>query len=149
MLKKLESPDSEEIDNISNIWLNSNLDTHYFVNRDYWIVNLEKVKKMFPDSTIYVYYANNQIVGFAGLYANYIAGIFIKDSYRNKGIGRLFLQRLKSDYNVLKLHVYEKNERAIRFYSKHQFEIISKEFEKETQEHEYLMEWNNNRNPHN
>ena len=50
---------------------------------------------MLPDSTIYVYYADNQIVGFAGLYEQYIAGIFITDNYRNKGIGRLILERLK------------------------------------------------------
>lgn len=99
---------------------------------------------MLPDSTIYVYYANNQIVGFSGLYEQYIAGIFITSNYRNKGIGSLLLERLKNDYNVLNLHVYEKNESAIRFYTKHQFEIRSKEFEEETQEYEYLMEWNSN-----
>ena len=50
---------------------------------------------MFSDSTIYVYYADNQIVGFAGLYEQYIAGLFITDNYRNKGIGRFLLERLK------------------------------------------------------
>lgn len=144
MIKKLDNLDPGSIEKISNIWLNSNLDAHDFIKRDYWIDNLDKVKKMFPDSTIYVYYADNQIVGFAGLYEQYIAGIFITDKYRNKGIGRLLLERLKSDYNVLNLNVYEKNEGAIRFYTKHQFEIRSKEFEAETQEHEYLMEWNSN-----
>lgn len=144
MIKKLDNLDPGSIEKISNIWLNSNLDAHDFIKRDYWIDNLDKVKKMFPDSTIYVYYADNQIVGFAGLYEQYIAGIFITDNYRNKGIGRLLLERLKSDYNVLNLHVYEKNKGAIRFYTKHQFEIRSKEFEAETQEHEYLMEWNSN-----
>ncbi len=49
---------------------------------------------MLSDSTIYVYYADSQIVGFAGLYEQYIAGIFIADNYRNKGIGRLLLERL-------------------------------------------------------
>ena len=48
---------------------------------------------MLTDSTIYVYYADNQIVGFAGLYEQYIAGIFITDNYRNKGLGRLILER--------------------------------------------------------
>ncbi|MCD8844051.1 MULTISPECIES: GNAT family protein [Staphylococcus] len=54
------------------------------------------------------------------------------------------MERLKSDYNVLNLHVNEKNEGAIRFYTKHQFEIRSKEFEAETQEYEYFMKWDSN-----
>ncbi|MFQ3791821.1 GNAT family N-acetyltransferase [Staphylococcus nepalensis] len=74
----------------------------------------------------------------------YIAGLFITDNYRNKGIGRFLLERLKSDYNVLNLHVNEKNEGAIRFYTKHQFEIRSKEFEAETQEYKYFMKWDSN-----
>ncbi|WP_204201090.1 GNAT family N-acetyltransferase [Mammaliicoccus sciuri] len=144
MIKKLDNLDFESIEKISDIWLNSNLDSHDFIKREYWIDNLDKVKKMFSDSTIYVYYVDNQIVGFAGLYEQYIAGLFITDNYRNKGIGRFLLERLKSDYNGLNLHVYEKNERAIRFYTKHQFEIRSKEFEAETQEYEYFMKWDSN-----
>lgn len=144
MIKKLDNLDFESIEKISSIWLNSNIDAHDFIKREYWIDNLDKVKKMFPDSTIYVYYADNQIIGFAGLYEQYIAGIFITDNYRNKGIGRLLLERLKRDYNGLNLYVYEKNEGAIRFYTKHQFEIKSKEFEAETQEYEYLMKWDSN-----
>lgn len=144
MIKKLDNLDFETIEKILNIWLNSNLEAHDFIKREYWIDNLDKVKKMFSDSTIYVYYADNQIVGFADLYEQYIAGLFITDNYRNKGIGRFLLERLKSDYNGLNLHVYEKNERAIRFYTKHQFEIRSKEFEVETQEYEYFMKWDSN-----
>ncbi|ELH1953192.1 GNAT family N-acetyltransferase, partial [Staphylococcus pseudintermedius] len=103
MIKKLDNLDFESIEKISNIWLNSNFEAHDFIKREYWISNLDKVKKMFQDSSIYVYYAGNQIVGFAGLYEQYIAGIFITDNYRNKGIGRLLLERLKSDYNGLNL----------------------------------------------
>lgn len=95
MIKKLENMDSELIEKISYIWLNSNLDAHDFIKRDYWVDNFTKVKTILSDSTIYVYYADNQIVGFAGLYEQYIAGIFIIENYRNKGIGRLILERLK------------------------------------------------------
>lgn len=144
MIKKLDNLDFETIEKILNIWLNSNLEAHDFIKREYWIDNLDKVKKKFSDSTIYVYYADNQIVGFADLYEQYIAGLFITDNYRNKGIGRFLLERLKSDYNVLNLYVNEKNEGAIRFYTKHQFEIRSKEFEVETQEYEYFMKWDSN-----
>ena len=144
MIKKLDNLDFETIEEILKIWLNSNLEAHDFIKREYWIDNLDKVKKMFSDSTIYVYYADNQIVGFADLYEQYIAGLFITDNYRNKGIGRCLLERLKSDYNVLNLYVNEKNEGAIRFYTKHQFEIRSKEFEVETQEYEYFMKWDSN-----
>ncbi|MDW8545501.1 GNAT family N-acetyltransferase [Staphylococcus pseudoxylosus] len=143
MIKQLKSPSSEELDIISKIWLDANLEAHHFINRDYWINNLDQVKKMLPDSTIYVYYVENEIIGFVGLYENDIAGIFIKDSYRNKGIGKLFMEKLKNDYNTLKLYVYEKNVRATRFYLKRHFEIKCKNLEEETQEYEYFMEWTN------
>ena len=141
MIKQLKSPSSEEIDTISNIWLDSNLEAHHFINRGYWINNLDNVKVMLPDSTIYVYYVEKEIIGFVGLYENDIAGIFIKDSYRNKGIGKLFLEKLKNDYNRLKLYVFEKNVRATRFYLKYNFEVKSKNINEETQEYEYFMEW--------
>lgn len=95
MIKKLDNLDFETIEKILNIWLNSNLEAHDFIKREYWIDNLDKVKKMFSDSTIYVYYADNQIVGFADLYEQYIAGLFITDNYRNKGIGRFFIGKIK------------------------------------------------------
>ncbi|MBM2659153.1 GNAT family N-acetyltransferase [Staphylococcus pseudoxylosus] len=143
MIKQLKSPSSEELDIISKIWLDANLEAHHFINRDYWINNLDQVKKMLPYSIIYVYYVENEIIGFVGLYENDIAGIFIKDSYRNKGIGKLFMEKLKNDYNTLKLYVYEKNVRATRFYLKRHFEIKCKNLEEETQEYEYFMEWTN------
>ncbi|MGY0411948.1 acetyltransferase [Staphylococcus sp. mip270_02] len=49
-------------------------------------------------------------------------------------MGKLFLEKLKNDNNTLKLYVYEKNVRAIRFYLKHNFEIKSKNVEEETQD---------------
>lgn len=143
MIKQLKSPSSEELDIISKIWLDANLEAHHFINRDYWINNLDKVKKMLPDSTIYVYYVENEIIGFVGLYENDIAGIFIKYGYRNKGIGKLFLEKLKNEYNTLKLYVYEKNVSATHFYLKYHFEIKSKNLEEETQAYEYFMEWIN------
>ncbi|MGT0298676.1 hypothetical protein ACV566_03775 [Staphylococcus aureus] len=57
MIKKLDNLDYESIEKISNIWLNSNLEAHDFIKREYWISNFDKVKKMFPDSSIHVYYA--------------------------------------------------------------------------------------------
>ncbi|RBL73788.1 hypothetical protein [Staphylococcus aureus] len=47
MIKKLDSLDSESIEKISNIWLNFNLDAHDFIKHDYWIDNIDKVKKCY------------------------------------------------------------------------------------------------------
>lgn len=47
MIKKLDSLDSESIEKISNIWLNFNLDAHDFIKHDYWIDNIDKVKKYY------------------------------------------------------------------------------------------------------
>ena len=40
---------------------------------------------------------------------------------------------------LLRLHVYEKNQRAVKFYLREGFEISSEDFEETTGEKEYLM----------
>lgn len=47
MIKKLDSLDFELIEKILNIWFNFNLDVYDFIKYDYWIDNIDKVKKCY------------------------------------------------------------------------------------------------------
>ena len=64
------------------------MEAHDFIKREYWIDNLDKVKKC-SQIQQFTCIIDNQIVGF-DLYEQYIAGLFITDNYRNKGIGRFY-----------------------------------------------------------
>lgn len=44
MIRKLQKTD---INQVSHIWLNTNLKAHFFIPKQYWISNYEFVKEMF------------------------------------------------------------------------------------------------------
>ncbi len=59
------------------IWLDTNISAHKFIDSSYWKDNVEAVREMMPQATIYVYEHKEKIQAFAGLMGNYIAGIFV------------------------------------------------------------------------
>lgn len=134
----------KDLDNIMEIWLKSNIESHNFVDKNYWINNFDLVKSMIKESEIYIYEENNKILGFIGLSENYIAGIFIDKEFRNKGIGKNLLDYAKDKKDKLYLNVFEKNNKAMNFYIKNQFIISEKNFDDENNEYEYKLIWNKN-----
>ena len=59
-----------DIDKIMEIWLNSNIEAHNFIDKSYWEKNFEMVKNALPQAEIYIYEENNNIMGFVGLVEN-------------------------------------------------------------------------------
>ncbi len=88
MIRKLLNGD---IDRVADIWLKTNLKTHYFISNQYWKSNYELVKEMMSQSEVYVYEDDKMIQGFVGLNAEYIEGIFVSDEMQSCGIGKLFI----------------------------------------------------------
>lgn len=131
----------KEIEVVSDIWLQGNLEAHSFVKKNYWINNLNSVKEQFKEADIYVFVDNEQIMGFAGLQKNYLAAIFVKKEYQNHGVGRKLLDYLKREYSELSLDVYDKNIQAKNFYLQNNFKVIHENIDKSTNEVEYQMSW--------
>ena len=52
MIRKLLNGD---IDRVADIWLKTNLKTHYFISNQYWKSNYELVKEMMSQSEVYVF----------------------------------------------------------------------------------------------
>lgn len=138
MIRKYKKDDLEQI---LEIWINENISAHSFINKEYWIDNYKYVKQELPESNVYVYELNNKIIGFIGLNNKYIEGIFVKSKMQSHGIGNELIKKAKQINKELKLNVYEKNIRAIKFYKKHGFEITKRVVDKKTGEFEYIMEW--------
>lgn len=142
MIRKFQSKD---IDQIMEIWLNSNISAHEFIDSSYWKRNYESVKEMIPQATIYVCEENEEIQAFVGLMNNCIAGIFVSEEFQSKGIGTRLLNYCKGIHSNLILHVYHKNKRAIQFYLREDFIIHNEKIDENTGEMEYEMEWNTNK----
>ena len=132
-----------DLDSVMQIWLNTNIQAHSFISQDYWKSNFEMVKEMIPLAEIYVHEVDNanQIDGFIGLNNDYIEGIFIKDVAQSKGAGKQLLDHVKKVKSILKLSVYQKNEKATKFYLREKFSIQSETVDDNTGEKEFVMVW--------
>lgn len=139
MIRKLKETD---LDQVVGIWLNENLKAHDFISKKYWKNNLETVKNMLPEAEVYVYEEKNVIWGFIGLTHDFISGIFISSNRQSAGVGKQLLDYAKSRKSKLSLNVYQKNERAIQFYKREEFKIMSESMDVNTGEMEYFMMWN-------
>jgi hypothetical protein len=69
MIRKLLN---EDIDRVADIWLKTNLKTHYFISNQYWKSNYELVKEMMSQYEVYVFEADKMIQGFVGLNDKYM-----------------------------------------------------------------------------
>ncbi len=140
MIRKLKTND---IDTTMSIWLETNIKTHSFIPQKYWLDNYAMIKTIFPQAEIYVYEdaATGQIYGFIGFTDNYIEGIFVREAFQSRGIGKRLLDYAKSIKSTMSLRVYQKNTRAISFYQREQFVIQAESIDDNTREKEFLMTW--------
>lgn len=141
MIQLIETMTDKDLESIAAIWLESNLETHDFIDKNYWLMNYQNAKEMLPAAKLYAYLHDGKIVGFLGLINEYIAGIFVLKNYRSLGIGTQLLDFVKSENFTLTLNVYQKNQRAVQFYLRQGFTIQKKENDLETNEIELLMKW--------
>lgn len=138
MIRELQKAD---INQVADIWLDTNVTAHYFISSQYWQNNFELVKELLLQATVYVYEKNQEIQGFVGLNDEHIEGIFVSNEMRSHGIGKALLNYAKNKRNKLFLNVYQKNVRAIAFYRREGFEIQHSCFHEATKEKEYVMVW--------
>ena len=138
MIRKLQKSD---IDRVAEIWLDTNLKAHDFISEQYWRGNFDMVKEMFPQAEVYVYESDGKVQGFIGLDGEYIEGIFVFDKMQSRGIGKALLDYAKSRRSELRLNVYQKNTRAIRFYQREGFSVRSEGLDEAVGEKDYLMMW--------
>lgn len=138
MIRELEKTD---IDQVADIWLNTNIKAHNFIPAQYWQTNFDMVKEMLSQAEVYIYENKKNIQGFIGLQNDYIAGIFVPDKVQSQGIGKSLLNFAKDKKEELYLSVYQKNIRAIHFYQREGFKIQSENIDENTSEKEYRMTW--------
>ena len=132
----------EDLDRVMALWLNTNIQAHGFILKEYWLSNFDMVRDILPKAQVYVYEDQESIQGFVGLDNNgNIAGIFVSEGMQSKGIGKALLDVCKCLYPALSLNVYINNQRAIDFYLREGFIVKKKQIDKNTAEMEYSMIW--------
>lgn len=132
----------EDLDAVMYIWLSSNLEAHSFIPAEYWRKNAADVRAMIPEAEVTVCEEMGHILGFIGITeGGYIAGVFVEAKNRSHGVGHLLMENVKQTHQRLFLHVYQKNESAVRFYLREGFVETDRHPESETGEAELTMLW--------
>ncbi|MGL4450352.1 MAG: N-acetyltransferase [Sarcina sp.] len=134
----------DDIDRVMEIWLNTSIVAHDFIDSNYWKDNYSIVRERYmPICKTYVYEENGIVKGFISLLkVNFIGAIFIDNDQRGKGIGSKLMNFVKDKYNNLLLEVYKDNNQSVNFYKKHGFEIISENLSEDTHKVELVMAYN-------
>ena len=72
---------------------------------------------------------------------NFLAALFIDVRHQGEGYGKELLNFIKRDRENIQLKVYKKNKKAINFYLGNGFVIKEESLDEQTEEKEFLMEW--------
>lgn len=138
MIRKFRTSDTEQV---MKLWLTGNEDAHSFVPKEYWHLHYSEVQEALWKANVFVYNTDGKIQGFIGMIDEYIAGVFVDKSFRSHGIGKQLLNYVKNRYEKLSLELYVKNTRAVSFYLKEKFSVLSESVDEDTGEKEYIMMW--------
>lgn len=138
MIRTFQKSDTEQV---MQIWKNGNEDAHSFIPKNYWQSNFSIVQEQLLQAEVVVYEEDGKIRGFIGIVGGFVAGIFVDKKYRSQGVGKQLIDYAKKSYESLSLGVYQKNRRAINFYFREGFSILTEAFDKATGETEYTMLW--------
>ena len=144
MIRKFREEDTVKV---MTIWTKGNFEAHSFIDKDYWLLNFNKVKDEYLErAETYVYVEDDIIKVYISLLNNnFIGALFIRKEYRRQGIGRKLINFVKDKYDKLELQVYEKNVNAMLFYASLGFVNKKIQIDDNTNEKEYVMEWDKKR----
>lgn len=138
MIREFHTSDTEQV---MKLWLAGNEDAHSFIPKEYWRSHFAEVQEDLLKAKVLVCDTDGKIQGFIGMVNEYIAGIFVDKNCRSCGIGKQLLISAKQKHDTLSLSVYQKNTRAVAFYLREGFSILSEAVDEATGENEYTMFW--------
>ena len=141
MIRKL---DNKDVNRIMEIWLESTIKAHRFIEKEYWQSNYNTVKDVYiPIAETYVYEENDVIKGFISIIdKEFIGALFVDNDYQGLGVGSKLINFVLNKYDTLSLAVYKENLKSVRFYKKMGFEILSEEINEDSKHPEYIMKNN-------
>ena len=94
MIRKFKEEDTVKV---MTIWTRGNFQAHPFIDKDYWLLNFNRVKDEYlKKAYTLVYEENGEIKGFISLLDDeYIGALFVREDSRRKEIGRKLINKLK------------------------------------------------------
>ncbi|HIU17597.1 MAG TPA: GNAT family N-acetyltransferase [Candidatus Avidesulfovibrio excrementigallinarum] len=132
-----------DMEPIVQLWLKASIKAHDFISRSWWEARAQDMRELYlPLSDVLVVAiddASGELVGFAALIENVLAALFVLPGWERRGIGSRLLELIRKLRADLCLTVYERNCRAVTFYTKHGFVKVGRRIEEATGQAEWVM----------
>lgn len=140
MIRKATSSD---IKKIMQIWLDTNIKAHNFIDSSFWQKHFDDVRDVYlAQAETFVYEDKHQIKGFISVVLdNFIGALFVEENNQNKGIGSKLLDYVRQNKHSLTLKVYSQNKKALNFYQKNDFKIVAEKQNSENGMPELILGW--------
>lgn len=133
-----------DLEAVSRIWLEGNLQAHGFVAEAYWRGAFGAVREALAQAavTLAADARTGVVLGFVGMEGETaVAGLFVDAAARGQGVGKALLDALKAAKPRLSLQVYARNARALRFYLREGFAVRAEGVDPETGEADLTLVW--------
>jgi ribosomal protein S18 acetylase RimI-like enzyme len=80
---------------------------------------------LLPKNEVWVAEADGRVIGFVGLWGNYVSHLWVHPDHQNHGVGTALLALAKERRpRGLRLQVYQQNIGARRLYERHAFTLV-------------------------
>ncbi len=141
---------THDVGRVGEVWLEASIKAHDFVPADFWRSNHKiMTEELLPQAECYVHLTGERIDGFSAIAGDFVHGLFVEPESQRRGIGAALLSHLKESHQTLRLHVYQQNPDATRFYISHGFRITGETTCPHTECTEFDMEWTEEPEPEN
>ena len=100
-IEQISAPSREQLDQIMRLWLQGNLQAHQFIHAEYWKSNAPLVRPLIQQSTLWVVRDGATLIAFCGLQQDFIAGFFVDEKHRERGVGTALMAKLQATYPQL------------------------------------------------
>lgn len=132
-----------DLPQIMSIWLQSNIDTHRFIDPYYWHKKYDAVRSNYHYSaSVYVYDQGSQIYGFISVQDDMeIVGLNVINNMKNEGITEQLILYCQEIFPCLSIKVFLINEKLVETLAKSGFTITNEVVDTETQIDQYIMSW--------
>lgn len=123
----------DDIEQLLDVWYRASKVAHPFLTEEFLESEKIQIQYMYIDQTeTWIYEAGKTLIGFVSMIENDVAALFVDPDEHRKGIGRLLLDHVINNRNLLTVDVFKENRIGINFYKKYGFEFVKEKMHIET-----------------
>jgi len=123
----------EDTKAVLDIWFEASLLAHPFLRDSFMQQERINTRDIYlPNTNTWLYWENDQPVGFIAMMKNEVGAIFVKPRFHGKGIGTKLMDMVAGLHQELEVEVFEKNEIGRAFYDKYGFNLMNRHIHEAT-----------------